>query len=96
MGSFCRVRVHYVSLEAWLSETKLPVYAASREGESAHQFPFAQDCILILGNESHGISPALRGRVQKTIGIPAYGKAESLNVASAAAVICDNYRRIAG
>jgi len=95
MGSFCRVQVYYTDLEKYLSTVKIPIYAASAKGESAHHFTFERDCCLILGNESHGISESLLPYVKRTVTIPPYGKAESLNVATAAAILCDNYRRLA-
>lgn len=94
MGSFCRVNAHYGNLESELARARLPVYAAGKGGKSVHDFAFRKDCILLLGNESRGISPALAKLVAAPIGIPGYGRAESLNVAAAAAVICDNYRRL--
>ncbi|OGR86914.1 MAG: hypothetical protein A3A86_06505 [Elusimicrobia bacterium RIFCSPLOWO2_01_FULL_60_11] len=93
MGSFCRVPVHYVKLEKALPGLGLPVYAASKEGSSIHDFSFKKDCVLLLGNESRGISGHLAGSVSGTVGVPGFGKAESLNVSMAAAVLCDNYRR---
>ena len=46
-----------------------------------------------LGSEAHGIAPELAARVTRKITIPAFGAAESLNVAVATAIICDNLRR---
>ena len=96
MGSFCRVPVHYVNLEEFLPGVSMPVYAAGKEGASAHDFAFDQNCVLLLGNESRGISGSLRRADIRVIAVPGYGKAESLNVAMAAAVLCDNYRRLSG
>ncbi len=42
---------------------------------------------LIMGSESHGINEELAPLVTDRITIPRFGKAESLNVASATAVI---------
>lgn len=41
---------------------------------------------LLLGSEAHGLSPALIGQLDAAVAIPMPGRAESLNVASAAAV----------
>jgi RNA methyltransferase, TrmH family len=41
---------------------------------------------LVLGNEAHGLSPAVAGQVDGTVAVPLYGRAESLNVAAAAAI----------
>jgi TrmH family RNA methyltransferase len=46
-----------------------------------------------MGNESKGISPEIEKEVTQKITIPAFGKAESLNVAIATAVILDNWKR---
>jgi tRNA G18 (ribose-2'-O)-methylase SpoU len=46
------------------------------------KFPVA----LILGNEVHGLSPAILRKCAKIIFIPQYGKKESLNVAVAAGI----------
>jgi len=98
MGSFCRVPVHYVNLEEIFNPdfalgVSLPLYAASPKGDSVHNFEFKKDCVLLLGNESRGISNSLEGFIYRAIGIPGYGSAESLNISTAAAIICDNYRR---
>jgi len=42
---------------------------------------------FVLGNETSGVSPAVRGLVQRWLSIPMSGGVESLNVASAAAVL---------
>lgn len=94
MGSFCRVAVRYMGLSGFLKDCPLPVYAAAKGGKPVHTFSFRKDCVILIGSESHGISQELRPLIKETIGIPAYGKAESLNVAMAAAVLCDNYRRL--
>jgi TrmH family RNA methyltransferase len=96
MGSFCRVQVHYADLERFFENEKSPVYAADTKGENVHDFPFEKNCILLLGNESHGLSAALRPCIKRTVSVPAYGGAESLNVSTAAAILCDNYRRMRG
>jgi 23S rRNA (guanosine2251-2'-O)-methyltransferase len=41
----------------------------------------------VLGNETSGVSPAVRGLVDRWLSIPMSGGVESLNVASAAAVL---------
>lgn len=94
MGSFCRISVYYTKLEKYLQDVRIPIYAASMKGENIHNFRFEENCVLIMGNESHGVSNSLLRFIQKTVNVPSYGKAESLNVAMAAAIMCDHYRRI--
>lgn len=43
--------------------------------------------LLIIGSEAHGVDPAIRAKMQESIGIPRIGKAESLNAASATAAM---------
>lgn len=42
---------------------------------------------LVVGNEGAGISPEVRASADGTVGVPIRGRAESLNVAAAAAIL---------
>lgn len=48
---------------------------------------------LIVGNEGAGLSPVVRASVDGTVGIPLRGRAESLNVAAAAAILLFEFTR---
>ncbi len=93
MGSFLRVKVVYRELANYLGTQSLPIYGATLQGENLHQFSFAPKGIIVLGNESKGISEEMQALCTAQIKIPCFGQAESLNVAMASAVICDNLRR---
>lgn len=93
MGSFTRVPVWYQDLEGFLEKTDRPVFGAYLEGDSVHSFAFPDKGVLLMGNEAKGIAPNLTPHVGHKIHIPQFGGAESLNVAAATAVICDNIRR---
>ncbi len=93
MGSFLRVKVVYRELVDYLSIQSLPIYGATLQGENLHQFIFASKGIIVLGNESRGISEEVNALCTAQIKIPCFGQAESLNVAMASAVLCDNLRR---
>ena len=93
MGSFTRVNIFYTDLEDFLSREKRNVYGAYLEGKNVHQETFDRGGFVLIGNESHGISPALEKFVTHKITIPRFGNAESLNAGIATAVICDNIRR---
>jgi len=96
MGSFTRTSLFYTPLERYLEELKLPIYGAFLEGENIHHLSLKEKGgIVLMGNESNGISPNVGKLVNKKISIPGFGEAESLNVAIATAVICDNFRRLA-
>lgn len=47
----------------------------------------------VLGNETAGVSPAVAAQLTGWVGIPMAGDVESLNVASAAAVVCFDWAR---
>ena len=94
MGSFLRVKLYYEDLGKWLSATRLPVFGALLDGkENVHTLDFGMGGVILLGNESEGIRKEWQPLINRKICIPSYGHAESLNVAVAAAVICDNMRR---
>ena len=94
MGSFTRVQFYYGDLAQAFQEWKLPVYGAFLEGESIHELTNPTPGVLLLGNESQGISKEVEKWVSSKITIPSFGKAESLNVAIATAVFCDNFKRL--
>ncbi|MEZ9230234.1 RNA methyltransferase [Vibrio amylolyticus] len=93
MGSFARVEVSQVDLPAYLNNSTLPVYGAFLEGESVHSTSFKTEGILLMGSESHGVREQAEAFVTDKITIPAFGGAESLNVAMATGIILDNMRR---
>lgn len=93
MGSFGRVQVTLLDLPSYLEQASLPVYGAFLEGENVHKMTFSPEGILLMGSESHGVRPDAEQYVTDKITIPAFGGAESLNVAMATGIILDNFRR---
>ncbi|HPH46150.1 MAG TPA: RNA methyltransferase [Chryseolinea sp.] len=93
MGSFTRTRIFYTDLEEFLSKNRLKVFGAYLSGSDVHKTDFGTGGLIVMGNESKGISPSLEKYITDKITIPRYGKAESLNAAIATAIICDNIRR---
>ena len=87
MGSFIRVNVTYQSLEEVLTSCKLPVYGALLKGENVNKIKPITDGVLIIGNESKGISDALLPYITHPVTVPRMGGAESLNAAVAAGII---------
>lgn len=96
MGSFTRVSFFYENLNEVFSRWQLPVYGAFLEGETIHQLSKPEPGVILMGNESKGISPEMEEWVSRKITIPGFGKAESLNVAIATAIFCDNFKRLLG
>lgn len=93
MGSFTRTEIFYTDLSVFFEKNNLPVYGAYLEGTHVHEVTFTPGGLILIGSESHGISPALENFVTEKITIPKYGEAESLNAAIATAVILDNLKR---
>ncbi|MBL0743557.1 TrmH family RNA methyltransferase [Chryseolinea lacunae] len=93
MGSFTRVSVYYTDLAPYLTAQSLNVFGAYLDGQDVHRVDFGTGGLIVIGNESKGISPALEQFITHKVTIPRYGHAESLNASIATAVICDNLRR---
>jgi TrmH family RNA methyltransferase len=88
MGSIARVQVAYGPLARWLDqEPGLPTYAAVLEGADLRKLSPVKEGIIIIGNESKGISEAILARCSNRITIPRHGEAESLNAAVATGII---------
>jgi RNA methyltransferase, TrmH family len=96
MGSFIRVKVGYTDLRPYLEKLpeQIKVYGSMAGGENIYKAEINKDAILIIGNESRGISPGLIPYISKKIGIPGSASgAESLNASIATAIICSEFAR---
>ena len=94
MGSLFRLQIVYISdLEEWLQLNSKDVWCADMDGSPLDQVDLPSKPFVLLGNEAAGVSEAIRSieGLQK-VTIPRYGKAESLNAASAATVFAWNMR----
>lgn len=88
MGSIARVRIEHVDLEVLLEKNKeIQTYAAVLGGEDVSKLEKITEGIIIIGNESKGISDAILENANKRVTIPGKGKAESLNAAIATGII---------
>ena len=93
MGSFTHIHVHRRSLPEFLKQesSRRHILGTFLDGEDIRQFKFSRNEIVVIGNESNGISEEVANAVTHRITIPtaAQGRdtAESLNAAIAAAVV---------
>lgn len=91
MGSLFHVNIYKdVELHAWLPLIKKKDYkilCADMEGENLFTIQKGKKNIIILASESHGPSNEVLSLSDIRFTIPKFGNAESLNVASASAVI---------
>lgn len=94
MGSFARVTVHTGPLADLLAGAKVPVLGCDLAGYDVHTLRPERDAVIVIGSEGRGLSPAVSALVTKRVTIPRFGGAESLNAAIAAAIVCDNLKRL--
>ena len=96
MGSIARVNLSYIDLEHFISQTQLPVFGTFMEGTNIYKTELPHKGIIIMGNEANGISPEIEKLVKNRLTIPRFGtlqKTESLNVATATAIVLSEFRR---
>ena len=87
MASIANVKVHYVDLDNFLIQNKgIKKIAAVINGEPIKSQQFTSEAILMIGNESKGLSKKLLEDANLLLTIPKIGKAESLNAAMAATI----------
>jgi TrmH family RNA methyltransferase len=66
----------------------MTVGTAARDGVDYAQFDWRRRVALVFGNEASGLDESLMGRLEARVSVPMEGKAESLNVAVSASVLC--------
>lgn len=96
MGSIARVNVNYVDLETFVAKTKLPVFGTFMDSENIYKTTLPQEGIIVMGNEANGISENIEKLISRKLTIPRFGNlqvTESLNVATATAIILSEFRR---
>lgn len=95
MGSIARVSVQYVSLAETLQNSKLPIFGAFMDGKNVYKSKLPQEGIIVMGNEANGISKEISAIISEKISIPQFGIAttESLNVATATAILLSEFKR---
>jgi TrmH family RNA methyltransferase len=103
MGAILHVNVFYCELNSFLKtalENKTAVYGTVLDGEPVYSQKLAGKGVILLGNESRGISADLMPFVSDKIMIPGAGRGipgiESLNVGMAASVIFSEFQRQTG
>lgn len=88
MGSTFRVELQYTKLAEFLAALEtIPIYAAGLQGVPLRSAGELEKGILVIGNESKGISAAVSKLAGRMITIEKYGNAESLNAAVATGII---------
>jgi TrmH family RNA methyltransferase len=94
MGSFARVTAHTVDLGSALGGVPrgVPILGCDLAGDDINQVAPLRDAVVVIGNEGHGLSPGVAARITRRVTIPRLGRAESLNAAVAAGIVCARLR----
>ena len=99
MGSIARVEVSYTDLDKLIDSLpdEYPLYGTLLDGNSIYEEPLSEGGLIIMGNEGNGISSKIRAKINHRLLIPNYPEghetADSLNVAIATAIVCNEFRR---
>jgi len=96
MGSLTRVSTSYLNLPEYLKTVSIPIYIADMNGVNIHETKLPTSAVLVMGNEANGVSDTLKQLISNKISIPRYGdsmQVESLNVATATAILLNEFRR---
>jgi TrmH family RNA methyltransferase len=103
MGALLHVKVFYYDLKNILEfahENTVPVFGTVLNGKSIYSHQLASRGIILLGNESKGISSELIPYITEKISIPKFSNAkegiDSLNVGMAASVVFSEFKRKSG
>ena len=92
MGGLLRTKIEYCDLPQYLARCGKPVFGAVLNGENIWKQPLGmpeEGAVLVIGNESRGITPEVQACVTHRISIPNLGgTAESLNASVACAILC--------
>ena len=88
----CAKVSHHVSWQAWLDflQAEMPtarlVLFTTKSAESAYEFDFRSDDILLMGRESAGVPDEVHVRADARLFIPISAEARSINVINAASM----------
>jgi 23S rRNA (guanosine2251-2'-O)-methyltransferase len=70
-----------------LKEKGVWIFAAEAGGEPYYKTDFKCGCAIVLGSEGDGVSRLVCDKSDYIVSIPMYGKVNSFNVSTAAAII---------
>ena len=88
-GSLTRVNVLAHDLLNYFRDYKGDIYSAELSGIPINKVSNINKGIILMGSESHGVSTELEEYITQKITIPKKGGAESLNVAVATGIVCN-------
>ena len=100
MGAIFRVKFHYCDLQALadaVADAAGHLYGTFLDGQDQFSTGGDSPAVIVIGNESNGISPQLGARIRERLFIPPWPAgaqtSESLNAAVATAITVAEFRR---
>lgn len=99
MGAISRVKIHYTDLYDLIEslKEKAPIYGTFLDGNNIYEHSLSPNGLIVMGNEGNGISDRCASLIEQRLLIPNYPAgsitSESLNVSTATAIICSEFRR---
>ena len=100
MGSIFRVDVVLCDLPDICRRFRamdMPVYGTFLDGKNIYTQTLADEGLIVMGNEAAGVSPEVASQASTRLLIPSFAgdrrTAESLNVATATAIVLSEFRR---
>ena len=100
MGAILHVGVQYLDLKEFLVsalDSGIPVFGAVMDGDIVYDAELGTKGVILLGNESKGISDELMPYITRKITIPCFGGPapglDSLNVGMAATILFSEFAR---
>lgn len=101
MGAILRMNIHYTDLIPVIKNASTydyAIYGATLDGNDLYKSDIKNRALLVMGNESEGISQNVRNVLTNKLFIPNYSsnseKTESLNVSIATSVLLSEFRRV--
>jgi TrmH family RNA methyltransferase len=90
MGGHLRVKLFEADLSHFISLQKRPVIAATLHGKSLYELAPFPEAVLLIGNESKGLTASRVKQATYEATIPKKGGAESLNAAVSTGILCSH------
>ena len=93
------VKIQYSSFKDFIcnKDENISIYGTFLDGENIYKHDLNNYGLIVMGNESNGVSDEIRALVNEKLYIPNYPASretsESLNVAIATAIVCAEFRR---
>lgn len=100
MGAIFHVDLYYTELESLIhayKQAQIPIYGTLLQGKNLYAKNLTKGGLLLMGNESKGLSEKLSQQVDQALLIPPFPaeseQMESLNVSIATALVLAEFRR---